>query len=85
MRSTPAQQAREAAGYGGASGLKRLARRVNCHPRTIRSAEIHGGGSDNLCRRMGAHLKCDPALYFFPPAYWSKLREAEKVQAERAF
>jgi hypothetical protein len=68
--STPAVEARHAAGYIGTSGLKRLARRMGYTTRTVRHYELNGGASDDFCRRWSRHVGAPARLVFYSPEYF---------------
>jgi len=68
---TPAEQARERAGYIGKPGLKRLAKRLHYSERTVRHYELNGGASDNFCRRWSVVTGEPSQLVFYPPSYFS--------------
>lgn len=68
---TPAEAARLAAGYD----LKRAAKKLKCQPRTVRTVELKGGGSDLYCLRAARLFRCDASLFFHPPKYLQQLSQ----------
>lgn len=78
---TPAQAARIAAGYGGRTGLQRLARKVGIAPSTLRNLETGGGASDHRMERLGRLCQCCGDLWVHPPKYWRALAAIEKRES----
>lgn len=69
---SPAEIAREKAGYGGRDGLKRAARKLGYAPRLVRRIERNGGGSERYCFRAANLFRCSGELFFFHPNYFQE-------------